>query len=189
MSKSDKPTRQTKLAESEVKHKGAAAKRAAKRKVKQQSTKFKIDGDEVRDFFHYRKSLGATIQTACAAVGIPRDLLYRWLNQAHERKPVKYATPEQQAEFLYKWESCRALYEISLLQDSKLQSQGETNGRPQATEFLLKVLDPQRYAVKQQLEVSTDPTMGLKAVIDAAFKVEPTTAPKTAAGSESHDEE
>jgi hypothetical protein len=179
MTKSDKPTR-----------KATPAKRTAKRKVQQESTKFKIDGKEVQDFFHYRKNLGATIQTAAQAVGIPRDLLHRWYAEAHERKPVKYATPEQQQTFLYMWESCRALYELSLLQDSKMQSVGDSNGKPQATEFLLKVLDPQRYAIKQQLEVSTDPTVGLKAVIDAAFKkIEPATAPNSAADSESHRKE
>lgn len=179
MTKSNKPTR-----------KASTAKRTAKRKAQQESTKFKIDGKEVNDFFHYRKNLGATIQTAAQAVGIPQDLLHRWVAEAHERKPVRYATPEQQATFLYMWESCRALYELSLLQDSKMQSVGDSNGKPQATEFLLKVLDPQRYAIKQQVEVSTDPTVGLKAVIDAAFKkVEPATAPNSAADSESHRKE
>lgn len=179
MTKSNKPTR-----------KASTAKRTAKRKAQQESTKFKIDGKEVQDFFHYRKNLGATIQTAAQAVGIPQDLLHRWVAEAHERKPVKYATPEQQQTFLYMWESCRALYELSLLQDSKMQSVGDSNGKPQATEFLLKVLDPQRYAIKQQLEVSTDPTVGLKAVIDAAFKkIEPATVPNSAADSESHRKE
>jgi hypothetical protein len=93
MTKSDKPTR-----------KATPAKRTVKRKVKQESTKFKIDGKEVQDFFHYRKNLGATIQTAAQAVGIPRDLLHRWYAEAHERKPVKYATPEQH----YRIAKCRA---------------------------------------------------------------------------------
>lgn len=142
---------------------------------------------DVAYFFQLRRS-GLTIHKAAAGANIDYQTLYRWKDDAHEKRPVNYATPEEQAEYLYKWESATVLLEATLLHSLIDNAQGNINGKPEAAKFMLTVIDPQRYAIKQQLEVSTDPTAGLQAVINAAFKMEGAndSAP---APSESHKEE
>jgi len=121
-----------------------------------------LESAQVADFFR-RRQRGESIRGAALLSGVLRCNLERWVSHARavragEVGSHRYATHKQLLDFLALWEGAPYAFETYHINNIESIATGQSDGRWEASKWLLAVVNPDRYSLKQKQEIShTDP--------------------------------
>ena len=133
-----------------------------KRKKKPLNTRVKkscpLESAQVADFFK-RRQRGESIRGAALLSGVLRSNLERWVRDARavragEVGSHRYATHKQLLEFLVLWEGAPLAFEAYHLNNIESIATGQSDGKWEASKWLLAVSNPDRYSLKQKQEIT-----------------------------------
>jgi len=117
-----------------------------------------LESAQVADFFK-RRQRGESVHGAALLSGVHRNNLDRWVKHARavragEVGNHRYATHKQLLEFLALWEGAPYAFETYHLNNIESIATGQSDGKWEASKWLLAIANPDRYSLKQKQEIT-----------------------------------